>query len=267
MDGPETRPAIGRAVTLELPEAGIYGEWRREPVAGRPTCVFLHDGLGSTDTMRDFPDRVGTALGTGAFVYDRWGYGRSDRRDAFPRYFMEDEAERLPRILDAAGIGDCCLVGHSDGGTVALLHAATNPARVRATVSIAAHVFLDPLTAGELARHQKMLDDGDVPAFMFRFHGGRGPHVLWCWTSMHRDEGFADWDITETIAAIAGPLLSAQGADDAYGTPAQIEAIGHAVPHAVTMLIPGLGHFPHIEDPERTTALVADFLAPHCAPE
>ena len=267
MDGPETRAPRGRAVTLALAEAGIYGEWRREPVAGRPVCVFLHDGLGSTETMRDFPDRLGGALGTGAFVYDRWGYGRSDRRAAFPRRFMEDEALRLPRVLDAAGIESCCLVGHSDGGTIALLHAATNPPALRATVTVAAHVFLDRLTAGQLARHQKMLDDGEVPEFMYRFHGARGPHVLHCWTRMHRDPDFAGWDVTGAVAALRGPLLALQGAEDAYGTPDQIEAIGRAAPHAATMLIPGLGHFPHIEAPERVAALAADFLAPHCGPE
>ncbi len=267
MDGLEARAARGRAVAVALAEARIHGEWRREPVAGRPTCVFLHDGLGSTETMRDLPERLGGALGTGAFVYDRWGYGRSDRRDAFPRYFMEDEAERLPRVLAAAGIDACYLIGHSDGGTIALLHAAADPAGLRATVSIAAHVFLDPLTRSQLARHQKMLDDGTVPGFMHRFHGERGPHLLRCWTRMHRDPGFAGWDITSRIARIRGPLLSIQGAEDAYGTPEQIAAIERAVPHAVTMLLADLGHFPHLEAPERIAAILADFLTPHCTPE
>lgn len=263
MDGTNGNGAA-RAVEIALDEARIYGEWHGEAVAGRPALVLLHDGLGCTRTLRRFPALLGEALGTGAFVYDRWGYGRSDRREAFPRFFMEEEAERLPRILDAAGIGECCLVGHSDGGTIALLYAAENPARVRATATIAAHVFIDRLTMGELRRHQKMLDDGEVPEFMTRFHGERGPHVLWCWTSMARDPAYQGWDISARIAAMRGPLLAIQGADDAYGTPEQIARIAAAVPHARTLMLPGVGHFPHVDDAEATVAIVADFLRPYC---
>lgn len=252
------------SVLLELPEARIYGEWRTPHVAGRPDLVFLHDGLGCTKTMRDLPDRVGRALGCGAFVYDRWGYGQSDRRDSFPPFFMEDEAERLPRILEAAGIADYAMVGHSDGGTIALLHSATRPKGLRATMTIAAHIFLDHLTAGEVARHQKMIDDGEIPEFMFRFHGERGPHVLWCWTGLHRDAEYEGWDISETISAIEVPLMSVQGADDAYGTPEQISGIQAAVPHAKTGLMEGLGHFPHLDDAERMAGIAADFLRPYC---
>lgn len=253
-----------RQVHIDLPEARIYAEWRREAVPGRPVLVFLHDGLGCTRTVRNFPETLGAALGCGVFVYDRWGYGQSDRREAFPPFFMEDEAERLPRVLDAAGIGDCCLVGHSDGGTIGLLHAAENTPRVRATVTMAAHITLDELTLSELRRHRKMIDDDEIPDFMFRFHGERGPHVLRCWTSLGVDPVYDGWDISERTAAIRGPLLAIQGADDAYGLPEQIDGIRAAVPGAEAMLIPGMGHFLHIEDLEKTTRILADFLRPYC---
>jgi pimeloyl-ACP methyl ester carboxylesterase len=259
---PDGRPIA--PVWLDLPEARLYGEWRRPAVPGRPTVVVLHDGLGCTMTVRDFPDRLGEALGVGAFVYDRWGYGRSDRRAAFPFRFMEEEADRLPRVLDAAGIADCVLVGHSDGGTIALLHAAANPTRLRAVATVAAHVFLDRLTRRELERHQRMVEDGSIPEFMFRFHGARGPHVLWCWTSLWREERYRDWHIGERIRSIRGPLLAVQGATDAYGVPEQIEIIQASVPHARTLLLPGVGHFPHIENPDLATRTIADFLAPYC---
>jgi pimeloyl-ACP methyl ester carboxylesterase len=259
-----TGTAIPRSVTIELPEARIYGEWRTAPVAGRPVIVMLHDGLGCTKTARDLPDRLGAALGVGAFVYDRWGYGRSDQRDAFPFQFMEDEAERLPRILDAVGITDCCLVGHSDGGTIALLHAAENTPRVRACVTIAAHIFLDRRTLAELEYAQALHDAGKTPEFLARFHGTRAAHVLWCWTSLWRDLRYRSWNIQERISRIRGPLMAWQGADDTYGTMEQLSGIQRTVPHACVFAAPGLAHYPHYDNPDRTGRIVADFLAPHC---
>jgi pimeloyl-ACP methyl ester carboxylesterase len=253
-----------RPVTLDLPEARIHGEWRTEPVAGRPVIVQLHDGLGCTKTARDLPDRLGAALGVGTFVYDRWGYGQSDRRDVFPFGFMEEEAERLPRILDAAGIDDCCLVGHSDGGTITLLHAAENTKRVRASVTMAAHIFVDRRTRAELEYAQRLHDTGQIPDFLERFHGARAAHVLWCWTSLGRDPRYRHWDITDRIRGIRGALMAWQGADDTYGTMDQLSGIQRAVPHARVFAAPGLAHYPHYDDPARTARIVAEFLAPYC---
>jgi len=241
----------------------IHAEWRRPPVAGKPALVFLHDGLGSVETLRQLPEMVADRLGLGAFAYDRIGYGRSDAGFPWPTFFMEAAAKLLPRILDAAGIGDCVLIGHSDGGTVALLYAATAPERVRAAVTISAHIFLDRLTNEQLARHAKMVADGEIPSFMTRFHGARGRDVLAAWTGALAHPGYAGWDLRATIRGIRAPLLALQGADDAYGLPKQIEGIKEAVPHAEVELMPGLGHFPHVEDPERIAARVAAFVARH----
>ena len=86
----------GRAVAIAVDGARLHGEWCAEPVAGRPALVFLHDGLGSVETWRGLPARLGRRLGTGAFAYDRRGYGRSDGRALFPVDFIEQEAARLP---------------------------------------------------------------------------------------------------------------------------------------------------------------------------
>lgn len=260
---PDAPAPVSPAVALVVDGIRYHAEWRRPPVPGLPTLVFLHDGLGSVETLRRFPEGVADRLGLGAFAYDRWGYGRSDRCPAFPSLFMEDSADRLEPILAAAGIDRCVLVGHSDGGTVALLHAARYPARVLAVVTIAAHVRRDTLTHGQVIRHQRMVDQGDIPAWMTRFHGDRAAHLLGEWTRIWQLPIYDHWDITPEIAAIRAPLLALQGETDAYGLPDQIERIGRAVPHAETALIPGIGHFPHVEDPDGTATRVAEFIARH----
>lgn len=262
--GEDLAAVTPRHATVALAEAGLHAEWRREPVPGRPVLVFLHDGLGCTRSLRDLPERIADRLAVGAVAYDRWGYGRSPSRDAFPPFFMEEEAQRLPRILEALAIDDYCLVAHSDGGTIALLHAATAPPGLRAVVSMSAHVTFDRLTREGMQRHQRDLDEGRVPEFMRRFHGERGAHVMWCWTSLVRDPVYRDWDIRARLGTIRCPLLAIQGAEDAYGLPRQLVDIANAVPHARTRLLEGIGHFPHVEDPAGTARLVAGFLAPYC---
>ncbi len=255
---------VAGAVRLTVDGRGIFGVWRRPAVARRPVLVFLHDGLGSVGTLRKFPAQLGEAMGLPAFAYDRLGYGRSDDVDRFPADFMGDAADRLERVLDAAGIEDCCLVGHSDGGTVALLHGARYRGRVRAIVTIAAHVRRDELTYGQVLRHQKMVEDGEVPDWMARFHGARAEHLLRNWAEVWQRTLYDSWDISEEIASIGVPLLSMQGSEDAYGLPSQLASIGAAVPHARTEMIAGLGHFPQLEDPERIVALAQGFLEPYC---
>lgn len=260
-DPPDDTPG---AVWFDVDGARMFGVWRTPRDDGRPALIFLHDGLGSVGTLRHFPERTGTAMGLPAFAYDRLGYGRSGRIDAFPADFMGEAADRLERVLDALDIRDCCLVGHSDGGTVALLHGARYRGRVRAIVTIAAHVRRDELTYGQVLRHRKMCEDGEIPDWMARFHGDRAAHLLKMWVDVWQQALYDSWDISDEIAAIEVPLMSIQGSEDAYGLPSQLESIGRAVPRARIEMIEGLGHFPQLEDSGRIVGMVKDFLDPYC---
>ena len=242
----------------------MFGVWRTPRVDGKPALVFLHDGLGSVGTMRAFPGQTGDAMGLPAFVFDRPGYGRSDREDEFPADFMGDAADFLEDVLAAAGIDDCCLIGHSDGGTIALLHGARYRGRVRAIVTLAAHVRRDEMTYGQVLRHNEMYRNDDIPDWMTRFHGDNAAHLLKCWTEVWQKTLYDSWDISDEIAAIEAPLLSIQGTEDAYGLPSQLESIGAAVKHAEIEMADGLGHFPQLEDPARIVARIKDFLEPYC---
>ena len=266
-DPPAPAPPPGDvpgAVWMDVAGRRLFGVWRRPPRAGRPVLVFLHDGLGGVDALGTFPARLGEAMSLPVFCYDRLGYGRSDEVARFPDDFMGAAADMLDQVLDAAGIEDCCLVGHSDGGTVALLHGARRRGRVRAIAAIAAHVRRDRLTLGQVRRHAAMAERGDVPGWMTRFHGDRAARLLRCWTEAWQRALYDTWDIGGEIAAIEAPLLALQGADDAYGLPDQLDGIRAAVPRAETELMPGVGHFPQIEDPEGLAARLKAFLEPRC---
>ncbi|MEC7489973.1 MAG: alpha/beta hydrolase [Pseudomonadota bacterium] len=255
---------VDGATWLTVQGRSIFGVWRCPPVDDRPSLVFLHDGLGSVGTMRRFPEQTASALDLPAFVFDRLGYGRSDHEDEFPLDFMGEAADFLEDVLEVAGITDCCLIGHSDGGTVALLHGARYTGRVRAIVTVAAHVRRDDLTYGQVLRHNKMYRDGNTPDWMTRFHGERADHLLKCWAEVWQRTLYDSWDICHEIAAINIPLLSIQGSKDAYGLPSQLEGIKNAVKHAQVDMIEGLGHFPQLEDPDLVVARIERFLAPYC---
>ena len=156
---------------------------RRKRPAGRRSyfCTMVSAAVG---TMRQFPEQTGAEMDLPAFVFDRLGYGRSDHEEEFPTDFMGDAADFLEDLLAAAGIDDCCLIGHSDGGTVALLHGARYRGRVRAIVTVAAHVRRDELTYGQILRHNEMYREGGIPDWMTRFHGERAAHLLKCWTEV-----------------------------------------------------------------------------------
>jgi pimeloyl-ACP methyl ester carboxylesterase len=112
-----------------------------------PTLVFLHDGLGCVATWRDFPAALAAETGCGALLYSRLGYGGSDPVE-LPRplsYMHHEGRVSLGQVLDAAGVREAFLVGHGDGGSIALLHAATPAAepRVRGLLLEAPHVFCE----------------------------------------------------------------------------------------------------------------------------
>jgi pimeloyl-ACP methyl ester carboxylesterase len=95
----------------------------------KPWLVFLHEGLGCCAMWKDFPLQLCQATGCRGLLYDRLGYGLSSPLAAAARSItcMTTPCE-LPQVLAAVLPGqDHFLVGHSDGGSIALIYAAQQP--------------------------------------------------------------------------------------------------------------------------------------------
>jgi pimeloyl-ACP methyl ester carboxylesterase len=215
---------------------------------GLPTLVFLHEGLGTIAVWGDFPDALCHATGCPGVIYERPGYGASDPRPLpWPADVLEQEAEIvLPALLDALRIDRPVLLGHSDGGTIALLYAATFPERVGAVITLAAHVVLDELTAAGVAALEQSWRKGDLRSELERVHGLGAAALFRSWSGLWLDPARRDWSIIERLPLISCPVLAIQGADDEYGLPAQLDAIvdGVAGP-AQRLLVPNCAHDPH----------------------
>jgi pimeloyl-ACP methyl ester carboxylesterase len=266
MEGPRSASTVARVpLSVGLP-GGTLAALRLVPaeaVPGAPPVVFLHDALGSISLWRDLPDRLCSTLGREGLVFDRLGFGRSDPRQAPAGHrFLEIEAtEALPEVLRQAGIERPVLFGHSDGGSIALLFAAAFPDAPAAVVSVAAHVIVEEPTVAGVEEALVAWRTTDLPARLARHHGEKAETVFRAWSGTWSDPSFRGFSAVETIRSIRCPVLAIQGERDEYATAAQVEAIASSVAGPVrTVLLPGLRHFPHREDPERVIAETARFL-------
>src|SRR5215210_2124133 len=112
----------------------------------RRALVLLHEGLGSVGLWRDFPVALARATGRRVVAFSRFGHGRSapPPKRRTPRFFHEEALEVLPELLERVEAPDPVLVGHSDGASIAIVHAAHHP--VTGLALLAPHVFVEELT-------------------------------------------------------------------------------------------------------------------------
>jgi pimeloyl-ACP methyl ester carboxylesterase len=222
--------------------------WVGKGVSAMPVLVFLHEGLGSIPQWRDFPDALCRATGCRGLVYERLGYGGSDAVSLpRPDDFLEREAEQvLPEVLDACGIDRPVLVGHSDGGTIALLFASAFPQRPQGVITEAAHVVLDEVTVAGVSDVFRRWSDGELGVRLKRYHGDNAETMFRSWAETWLRPERRAWSIIDRLGAIVCPVLAIQGADDEHGLPAQLDAIVDGVSGpAERLLVPDCAHVPH----------------------
>jgi pimeloyl-ACP methyl ester carboxylesterase len=252
--------------------------------ADRAPLLFLHEGLGSVALWpqrgRDWPAELCAATGRAGVLVSRRGYGQSDPIPGVrgphqstppasalwphgrhtPRYMHHEAEVVLPRLRAALGLQQAVLVGHSDGATIALLHAASHPSD--AVVVMAPHLFVEPMTLAAIEQaRQAYLDTGPqgLRQKLARFHADVDC-AFWQWNDIWLDPAFARYDITHECRRITCPVLALQGVQDAYGTLAQLERLQQAAPQTRTLALEACGHSPHRDQPDALTTAVRDFL-------
>jgi pimeloyl-ACP methyl ester carboxylesterase len=230
--------------------------------ADAPTIVMLHEGLGAASLWGDFPEQLQAATGAGVFAYSRAGYGASTPAQLpRPLDYMQIEAiDVLPKLLDAIGFQRGLLLGHSDGASIAAIHAgAHQDHRVQGIVMIAPHFVVEDISVNSIAEIRNAYETTELKAKLARWHKDVD-NAFYGWNDAWLDPTFRAWDISEYLAYIRVPVAIVQGADDRYGTPRQIEIAREECycPVDVTML-PGVGHSPHREASAATLQAVTEF--------
>lgn len=216
-----------------------------------PDLVLLHEGLGSAALWRDFPARLAEATGTRVLAWSRFGYGRSSSiaRPRRPDYLHVEAREWLPRVLDALEVRDCVLFGHSDGASIALIHAADRPSRVRGLVLLAPHVMVEEITLAGIAAARDAYVNRDLRARLAKWHDDVDAAFLG-WNDLWLDASFRDWNIEALVRDVDVPVVAIQGRDDEYGTVEQVESIRRHHPRTEVLVLDGCGHAPQRDRPD-----------------
>jgi len=223
---------------------------------------MLHEGLGSVAHWKDFPRDIAERTGFGVFVYSRRGNGNSDGlKEGRGVEYMHYEAEIvLPLLLKEVGIEHPILLGHSDGGSIALIYAGKYPHAPRALILEAPHVFVEDLSVESIAEIRTRYQTTDMRSKLRRYHRDVDA-AFWSWNNIWLDPRFRSWNIKSYLNAIACPVLVIQGLEDPYGTIRQVESIQQHISSAQVLLLADCRHSPHRDQPQATIDRIAQFLA------
>ena len=231
------------------------------PRAGAPAIVFLHEGLGSLSMWRDFPQQVADVTGCAAIVYSRLGYGRSDpitgKRSV--RYMHDEALLSLPALLDALDVEAPIVSGHSDGASIALIHAGGTRRDVTALVLMAPHVMVEDISVASIAQAKVAYETTQLREKLGKYHANvdsafRGWNDIWL------DPAFRAWNIEEYLPGIRCPILAIQGEDDEYGTMEQVERIARACRDVDLVKLADCRHSPHRDQPAAVLNAVGEFV-------
>jgi pimeloyl-ACP methyl ester carboxylesterase len=252
-------PLAGRTIeTAEIAEIAEIADFAG--AVGRRPIVLMHEGLGSIGLWRDFPAALAGATGRRVVAFSRPGHGRSQPPIHPPGlgFFDEEALERLPVVLEALDVRAPVLVGHSDGGSIALIHAAHH--EVTALVLMAAHVFVEDESIAAIREARERFRAGDLRERLARHHA-HPDAAFHGWCDRWLDPDFRDWSIEAQADRVRCPALLIQGTADPYGTVAQLDTLVAHLAGPCERLEPATGHSPHLEAPEEVVGAIARFCS------
>lgn len=245
---------------------GVYLEycWYGEATDRNLTIVMLHEGLGCIGLWKHFPQQLAQQTGCRVLSYSRQGYGASDpvKLPRSLRYMHQEGIEVLPLLLDALSINKVILFGHSDGASISLIFAGSQPdERLQGLILLAPHVFNEEKCVQSITLARQFYETGDLRERLKKYHGSNVDGAFWGWNQAWLDPGFRDWNLEEYLPGVEVPLLMIQGEDDEYGTLAQIEAIQTQVTTQTTVeVLPDCKHSPHRDQPQAVLELSEKFI-------
>jgi pimeloyl-ACP methyl ester carboxylesterase len=256
--------ALTRDFFLDVEGVRFEARWVETGSKGKPALVFLHEGLGSVSLWRDFPNRLARATGCPALVFSRQGYGGSDAAE-LPRpltFHRVEGLQVLPKVLDAAGIEDFIIVGHSDGASIAIAYAGgTDEDRLKGLILEAPHVFNEDKNVNAIRALYESWEGSELRRRLMRHHGDNVDGAFLGWARVWLDPEFLHFNMEDCLPHIKVPTLIIQGEQDEYGTSRQYEAISTQLggPCEVVVL-DDCRHSPHRDQEKATLEAMTRFI-------
>ena len=237
----------------------VYYETHGPP--GGPWVVALHHGLGAVPAWSgQIPALI--QAGFRVLAYDRWGYGRSAERADLPLDYLDQEPADLDALLDALGIPQAHLLGHSDGGTIALLFAARRPQRVLRMVVAAAHIYGEEVGRQGLRQtRDRYMREAPFRDVFRAMHGERSDRVVLRWLDRWLADDTKQLEMRAVLGEIRARTLVIQGELDEFASPQHARDIAAGIRGAELWLIPGGRHSPNLERTAEFNTRVIEFLA------
>lgn len=225
--------------------------------AGPIQIVLLHDGLGSISQWRSVPTKLAESTDVGVLAYDRAGHGTSKPSISAKADWLHQEAEVLTQLVTRFQIVNPLIVGHSDGGSIALIYAAKQR-NCAGVLTLAAHSFVEEVCLSKI--NEMRATPGPIVIGMARHH--ESPQQLFnSWSGVWTSAEFRSWDIRPMLGSIECPALIVQGDADAYATDAQLTETAEAIgPNATAMRVAGVGHVIHHEVPDHVVEIAETFF-------
>ena len=249
---------LGKQIFVKkiIPEGKV---WRPD----EPVLILLHEGLGSITQWKDFPERVSKQCNCQILLYDRPGYGRSEEVKT-PRNldYLHHEAAFLNDLVHYFSLKQYYLLGHSEGGSIALIHAAEKPEGLRKVITLAANTrYEDKMLASITEVVETYEQTGSkLKQALEKHHGNKTDTVFYAWSKVWTAPFFSVWNIRKALQQINVPVLAVHGEDDQYSSSLQTDLIQENISSAKIVSMQQCSHHPHVDYPDAVTALICDFL-------
>jgi len=227
---------------------------------GGPPIIFLHHGLGST---RAWGGQLSAFVESGfqVVIYDRWGYGKSNRRNHLNVPCFKEDLSDLEEVISTLKIKPVSLIGHSDGGTIALYYAIQNPGDVSTLVTIAAHIYIESkMLPGIHGLKEAFEVDPRFRNGLEKAHGAKFDSTFNNWFNGWLQSDTKEWDMRPMLSSVQCPALVIQGICDEHATPQHARDIFENIPNSDLWLAPEGKHMLPQENPEEFNLRVTAFL-------
>ena len=261
-DNSQLDKQMEKIIRLEAKEINIQWISPGSLKDSKPVLIFLHEALGSIIQWKAFPSELCHSFNLPGIVIERTGHGKSsalvgERDIHYLHHYADETAAVLREILNPNQ--KIILVGHSDGGSIALILAARNRRNLQAVITMAAHTFVEDETLTGIHPAIEAFEAGKLDG-LYKIHGDKTKTLFYAWATTWLTPTFKSWDIREEIKSISIPILAIQGKEDQYGTEEQVNSIVLNKENRKGAIIPACGHHPHLEKKETVIREIENWL-------